>query len=238
MGLSGLFGRDDEISSDIGTPEPEEGSSSGGLPSLSAGQQVLAVFVLVLLCGLIGALAAVVLFRPDPPTLAPVEAPVPNYAQPTAREAYVPAVEAARNLDDGAQLMNATGLWYPTIDTVQLDAGRTGWTYFFYLPASREMAEVVVGENGAVRAIETTAWTTIPDLLDDNRWQVDSSVALSTFDQECGGTISGISNYYVEAQFSAAVDNVTLMWNLSAVDLETDEVWCAIRVDGVTGLVR
>ncbi len=238
MGLSGLFGRDDEISSDIGTPGPEEGSSGGGLPSLSAGQQVLAVFVMVLLCGLIGALASVVLFRPDPPPLAPIEEPVPNYAQPTAREAYVPAVEAARGRDAGARLMTVTGLWYPSIDTVQLGAGRTGWTYFFYLPSNREMAEVVVGENGAVRAVDTTTWMTIPALLDDARWQVDSGIALGTFQQECGDTLSGTSNYYVEARFSTAVDNVTLVWDLSAVDLDTGEVGCAIRVDGVTGLVR
>ena len=75
----------------------------------------------------------------------------PSYDVLTAREAYIPAVTLIRDSDPGAQLATGTGVWTPNIDNVYLEAGRTGWTFHFYLPTSAEMATVIVNRGGDAR---------------------------------------------------------------------------------------
>jgi hypothetical protein len=163
--------------------------------------------------------------------------PQPSYDVPTAREAYLPAVEAIRTRDPGAQLASGVGAWTPTIDPVYLNAGRTGWTFHFYLPSSQQMATVIVDRGGQARIPEVLAWETPPDLLDDRDWQIDSSQAATLFLQTCRAALDSQPDLQAQMRLSASADLGRLMWQARVVTGENQPV-CEVNIDAETGQVR
>jgi hypothetical protein len=155
---------------------------------------------------------------------------------PTAREAYVPAVETIRERDVGAQLASGTGAWTPTIDPAQLESGRTGWTYYFYLPASGEMASVIVDRGGSVHIGDVETWETPPELLDDSLWEVDSPQAVSNLLASCQTVLDEEEGAWVQARISAAAEHRRLLWQTQVIN--DNQVVCEVNVDATTGQVR
>jgi|GEM_PF-942013 len=231
--------KDEEITSGPLDEEPRDQPPKEREPiRLSPRQQVLLVFVATLLLGVLCAAGSVITFRPARPVESQDAEVVLDYAVQTAREAYVPAVEVIRAEDPGAVLASAGGVWNPVIDQVYLKAGRTGWTFHFYLPATRQMAAVVVDRGGQALIDSVQPWETPPVLLDDMRWQADSPIALQAFNQACSETLSGTPDARVEARLSTASSNMTLMWSVKLISVEDPLAVCQVNVDAVTGLVR
>jgi hypothetical protein len=157
---------------------------------------------------------------------------------PTAREAYVPAVEAIRERDVGAQLAVASGAWTPAIDSAELEAGRTGWTFHFYLPASGEMAAVVVDQGGRAYITGVEAWETPPELLDDSLWEVDSPQAMTDLLASCQSVLDENETAGVLLRLSAAAEQRRLLWQTQVVLIDDGQVICEVNVDATTGQVR
>jgi len=199
----------------------------------------IALGALIFLGGVF-AIALLLVFDPGQNNAGAVSAPALDYEVLTAREAYVPAVEVIRQQDAGAELASGIGAWTPTINTSYLIAGRTGWTFHFYLPASGEMATVVVDRGSTAWIAERVAWETPPDLLDDQNWQVDSAQAVDQFYQVCGVPLESESpeDNMVQARLSTASSNGGLIWQIAAVSLSTELPICGVTVDATTGSVR
>jgi hypothetical protein len=235
----GLFGRhDDEISSS--TLEEEE--SQGGFSldfNLSPELQIGIAFGVTLLIGFVCAMAVLPALRPEP---APIESqaagPQADFSDPTAREAYVPAVELIRQTDPGAILASGGGAWTPDINTTQLDAGRTGWTFFFYLPDYQEMAQVVVDKGGTAHLAERQAWETPPDVIDDQRWTVDSPAAVVKLVESCSEVLDAEPDAGVHARLSMASENRTILWQMSVQSEANPLSACEVNVDAITGVIR
>lgn len=161
--------------------------------------------------------------------------PQPSFEVPTAREAYPAAVALIRDEDPGAQLASAAGGWYPGVHPVYIESGRTGWTYFFFLPATNQMAEVVVDQGNIARLVTTVDWETPPDLLDDRLWNADSALAMPLFLSICQEEMTGDSS--VVARLSAARENTYLNWHIELFDADNDSV-CKVDVDAASGSLR
>src|SRR5262245_32017289 len=110
-------------------------------PPLLIGIVILVVVALMLCAAAYLFLNNVMRAQQNQPT---PSGPQPEFDVPTAREGYPAAVEVARAQDQGAQLTSAAGAWTPTIFRDNLDVGRTGWTYYFYLPTTNSMLWVTV----------------------------------------------------------------------------------------------
>lgn len=199
----------------------------------------IALGALIFLGGIF-AIALLLVFDPGQNDAGAALAPALDYDILTAREAYVPAVELIRQTDAGAELASGSGAWTPTINMNYLTAGRTGWTFHFYLPASGEMATVIVDRGGSAWIAEQVAWETPPDLLDDQNWQVDSAQAMDQFYQICGAPLESESSEdnVVQARLSTASSNRGLIWQITAVSLSTELPICGVTVDATTGSVR
>jgi hypothetical protein len=232
----GLFGRrENEIIS--GTLEEEE-SQGVGL-SLTPELQVGIAFGVTLLAGFVCAMIVLPLLRPtQAPSTGAAPPPQANFSDPTAREAYVPAVELIRQTDPGAVLTSGAGIWSAQVNTVQLNAGRTGWTFFFYLPETKEMARVVVDNGGVVRLADQQPWKTPPDVLEDQRWMVDSPAAVLKLVENCGEVIQGQPDASVRARLTMAAENRTILWQMSAQSEGDPLTTCEVSVDAVTGVIR
>lgn len=233
--LRRLIGREDEITSGVDESQPRERLSFEFKPNKR--QQVALTFLVTLAVGLIGVLVLVPLLKPVP-IPETVELRQPDYAVLTAREAYVPAVEAIRARDPGARLASGAGVWYPNIDMVYLSSGRTGWTFHFYLPATNEMAEVVVDRGGTARITTVTPWETPPDLLEDTRWQIDSPVALNTLVASCADLLEEATDAQVEARLTVARSAVAPTWQVRARSASNPLDACEVSIDAISGVVR
>lgn len=168
------------------------------------------------------------------------ESPAPNqpsFDVPTAREAYLPAVDLIRQSDPGAQLASGAGAWTPGVDPVYLQSGRTGWTFSFYLPASQEMAEVVVNRGGSAAIVEVQDWETPPMLLDDQGWQIDSPQALGMFLSVCQEEVNAAPDITVQTRLSASAQFNNLIWQMVATN-DAGERVCVVSVDASTGQYR
>lgn len=190
----------------------------------------------VMVCGMVIAAAAVYLLviRPGTSTAASVEI---SYGIPTAREAYPSAIEVARQQDTGARLVSAAGAWTPVIDRAYLSAGRTGWTFHFYLPSAGQMLSVVVDRAGSARATELLGWETPPELLDDQGWAIDSSIGITDFLGECQGVLNNQPDGWVEARLSLAGSNARLVWQFQVLDPQ-NTILCEVALDATTGQRR
>ncbi len=199
----------------------------------------IALGALIFLGGIF-AIALLLAFDPGQNDAGAALAPASDYEILTAREAYVPAVELIRQKDAGAQLASGAGAWTPIINSSYLIAGRTGWTFHFYLPATGEMATVIVDRGGSAWIAERVTWETPPDLLDDQNWQVDSAQAMDQFYQVCGPPleVEPVEDAMVQARLSTASSNRGLLWQVTAVSLSTEIPFCGVTVDATTGSVR
>jgi hypothetical protein len=198
---------------------------------------VIIVIAVLMLCG-----AAVIYLtsrppaEPEPPTGTP--APRPDLDVPTAREAYPAAVEVARARDAGAELASAAGAWTPNYNSDNLDAGRTGWTYHFYLPSENKMLWVVADRDAGVRVVREEDWETPPGLIDDQGWQIDSAQALALAVQTCETLLAADQNPSVEARLSLAASGRALIWHIHMTPSDPDDDVCSVRIDATTGVVR
>lgn len=216
-------------------PEPVEKPSRRGLSQeLLVGIAFGVTFIVGLTCGLAVVVPAL---RPSPSPTQQAEA-VPDYSVPTAREAYVPAVELIRQTDPTAELASGAGTWTPVIDPTGLEAGRTGWTFFFFLPATGEMASVVVGQNGQARLSGISQWETPPSLMGDQQWRTDSPQVMAYLLQACGGALGEMPGAQVEARLTTAAENRTLLWQARVYSPDDPLAVCEVTVDGITGLLR
>jgi hypothetical protein len=210
---------------------------------IGQGVQVVAVFILAFGAALVCAMTVVVPRLLAAPELAPPRAAdraggSPDAEAPTARQAYVPAVELIRETDPAAQLATAVGAWTPTVDRAALRAGRTGWTFYFYLPDSGEMGQVVVNRDLEAHLLETQPWAAAPELLTDQRWRTDSPDAAGPLLDVCGDALAGTEGASATIRLTTAAENRTLLWygQVTAPD-EVDPV-CEVTVDALTGLPR
>lgn len=155
---------------------------------------------------------------------------------PTAREAYAAAVGLARQEDVGALLMTAAGAWFPVIDQAQLEAGRTGWTFYFYLPASQKMLAVVVDRVATPYIASTTRWDTPPDLLPEEAWkpEYDSGIKMPAFLSKCRGDLNAAPDRVVQAHLSTARDANRLLWIYQVMGPDL-AVICEAKYDASTG---
>lgn len=219
--------------------EPEFEEQPGYVMGLSPATQFVIVFALTFVLGLI--VAAVLLLRLQPYQAQTDQAPAApvDYEIPTAREAYVPAVEAIRAIDPQAVLMEGVGVWTPVITTTQLNAGRTGWTFYFYLPDTGEMAQVIVDRGKVARVAGRQPWDTPPDLISDQGWRIDSPEAVRFLQENCQAAFDAAgTDAHVLAQLSAAAGNRTLMWNVRVDSAADTEIACPVTVDAIIGVLR
>lgn len=167
------------------------------------------------------------------------EAPLsPDYALPTAREAYVPALELARETDPAAELMSAAALWTPQFDAAQLVMGRGGWTFFFYLPASAGMMTVTVGQEREAEVTGVEPWASPPQLFEDARWNADSPQIAGPLVERCSTALEESVDAQAELRLSTAEANRSLLWYGRVQPAGGGEPLCEISVDAVTGVVR
>lgn len=198
----------------------------------------IGVALVIGLIALIAGIAALsFLFSQSRAANAPAPPPQPAFDVQTAREAYLPAVDLIRQEDLGALLADGVGAWTPVLDPTYLGAGRTGWTFHFYLPATGQMATIIVDRGGRARITELLAWETAPALLDDQNWQVDSGQAVSLFLGNCQAALDQNPDLHVQARLSTAASNGRLLWEISAVTGD-GQVVCQVNVDASTGQVR
>ena len=175
----------------------------------------------------------------SPTTPSPAAAP----GQPTAREAYVPAVELIRQRDPGARLSSAAAAWTPVIDRAALEAGRGGWTFFFYLPGTQEtapaMAAVVVDQPGEARLAQAIPWETPPTLLSDQGWQADSPQAIALLPEACKGLPERDPGAQAAMRLSADASLGGLVWEVQITPGPQGlQEGCEVKVDATTGQVR
>jgi hypothetical protein len=199
---------------------------------------VIIVVAVLLLCG------AVVFYlnanrQPAEETLpTSTPAPQPDVDIPTAREAYPDAVEAARARDAGAELASAAGAWSPIIKADNLNAGRTGWTYHFYLPSERKMLWIAADRGGGVRIVQEQDWETPPQLIDDQGWQIDSAEAMALGMETCQSALDADPNATVEARLALAASARALIWHIRVIPTDPDGDTCTVRIDATTGTIR
>jgi hypothetical protein len=219
-------------------PQPEEEKKK---PPVKMGMIVAVVVGLVVVICVIAGIVFVIpqissLLAASPSS--PVGAEPISYDVPTAREAYVPAVTMIRKQDPGAKLASATGTWTPTIDRALLNNGRTGWTFAFYLPATNQMAMVIVDRVTGPRIANTEGWATAPELLDDQTWQIDSGGAgMNAFIQTCSGTLDAQPASQVQATLTTAAENGWLLWQYQLLAPD-GAISCQVSVDASSGQVR
>jgi hypothetical protein len=182
---------------------------------------------------ILGGVAVVAAFILNPPKAAPP--PTVSYDVPTAREAYPAALNLIRAQDVGALLMSAAGTWTPNINMAQLQAGRTGWTFYFYLPAKQQVASVIADTKSGARIASVQAWQTPPKVLDERSWTADSSSGMPAFLQKCQGDLSGQRRAI--ARMSTAAENGSLLWQFQVVTPD-EQVVCEVAVDARTGQPR
>lgn len=223
--------RDDDLYVAYEEPERERRRIN-----VSPRTQGLLAFVITLVAGLLCGFTVIVPQLAVPAS--PVAGPTPDYSIPTAREAYVTAVEAIRAEEPGARLASAAGAWTPPTSSAQVSTGRTGWTFSFYLPSSNEMVNVVVNRAGAAEIGTAEAWAAVPGLLEDQRWRADSSVAAAVFAETCGAALNDSPDASVEARLSTAEELIAPMWHVVLRNPGEPLAACEVRVDATTGTVR
>jgi hypothetical protein len=238
-----LFRRDDDWLPPLPEDEPQPKPRRERRPfRIRQGVQVVAVFILAFGAALICAMTVVVPRLLAAPESAPIRAADraedAEAEAPTARQAYVPAVELIRETDPAAQLATAVGAWTPTVDRAALRTGRTGWTFYFYLPASQEMGQVVVNRDMEAHLIETQPWLPAPELLSDQRWRTDSPDAAAPLLETCGDALAGTEGASVTIRLTTAAENRTLLWYGQVAAPGEDMPVCEVTVDALTGLPR
>lgn len=164
--------------------------------------------------------------------------PQPEFDVPTAREGYPEAVEVARAQDPGAQLTSAAGAWTPTIFRDNLDAGRTSWTYYFYLPGTNSMLWVTVVRGLVASVSNTETWDTPPALVDHQSWQVDSAQAITVGMEKCRDVLISYPDSTVEARLSLAASQRGILWYVTVTPASPEITPCRAVVDGTSGVAR
>jgi hypothetical protein len=218
-------------------PQPEVEKK----PPVKTGRIVIIVVgVFVALCVIVGLVWAVTQILPlltSSPS-GPTSVEGVSFDIPTAREAYVPAVTLIREKDPGAQLASATGVWTPVIDRAALNNGRTGWTFAFYLPATSQMALVIVDRVTEPRIANSQTWANPPQLMDDQNWQIDSGGAgMNAFVQTCSGMLDAQPDSQVQATLTTAAENRWLLWQYQILAPD-GTASCQVSVDASSGQVR
>ncbi|NDJ51563.1 MAG: hypothetical protein GYB68_00590 [Chloroflexi bacterium] len=202
---------------------------------VAAGLGGLLVIALFVIAGILVARARQAAVTPPPIE----QTPRVSFDILTAREAYPEALEIARQVEAGAQLVSAASAWTPVINLEQLRAGRSGWTFHFYLPSRAELATVVVDLGGEVSMVETQLWDSLPLLIEDDGWALDSSQVMPRFFDQCGSLVETLPEPLVEARLSAAANLGRLHWRVTLIEVDNPStVLCELNVDATTGQER
>jgi hypothetical protein len=212
----------------------EEEDSSPRKPLLSPELQVAIAFGLTLVAGLICVVALYPRLRADQSQGGQEQS---DLTIPTAREAYNAAHAMITEIDPAAQLADAVGLWSPVIDPVQFRAGRTSWTFHYYLPSTGEMAVVVVGRDNETRVASRVPWETPPDVISPGGWRIDSPEVAVQLDSLCAETLRAAPESTLELRLSTAVENRSLLWQAHLLS-DDPLVVCEVLIDATTGLMR
>lgn len=206
---------------------------------LSKEIQLVIVFLVVLIVGSICGFSATSGLRSGGgDTQQQAAAPVVDTRAPTAREAYDIAYEFVVDQGSPVELASAVGIWTPGGSDLQLEAGRTGWTFYFYRPEVADMVTVVVGRDESVRIDGVVAWEPPPELTDVQSWRVDSPQAVEGFLSHCSDTLESTSDGIVELRLTTAAENRSVLWQASVTSQENPLSVCEVNIDGTTGLAR
>ena len=228
------FFRRDDSRNIVSQTADEEG---GGLLSfLTPEIQIVIAFAATLIVGFICGMSFLPRFRP-PAEVPATATPVVDTSVPTAREAYEVALALAQESDAQAAIMSGAGLWTPVIDSNLLAAGRTGWTFYFFLPQRGEMATVVVDRGGSARMAETQPWDTPPQLVGVERWRTDSPEAMTRVFAQCGDTLNNVPDATVEVRLNMAAEARTALWQVKVTSQEEPLTACEVAIDATTGLI-
>lgn len=160
---------------------------------------VLGILLVLLLLIVVG-VSAMLWFRPEVPTLdenaaanatavaAREEgaASTPVVEGRTARLAFVPAQNEARQWQEDAVLVQAQATWPRNTGADTLQAGAASWSYTFYSPEAGRTALIVVRDEQASLLSESANKVAEP-LANVTGWNVDSQQALTQF-LEAGGS--------------------------------------------------
>jgi hypothetical protein len=188
--------------------------------------------LVLLMCGIAMAVGAAVMTFQPAASSGPTE--VITYDVQTAREAYPPALELIRQEDPAAELVSAAGAWTPYVSQGYVGAGRTGWTFHFYLPSREQLARVVVDRSGKAYIAEKLAWNTPSQSMSDQGWTQDSPIATYAFMQRCQPDLAGHPDATVEARLSLAPENKRLLWQVWLLGPDQKSL-CEIALDASTG---
>jgi hypothetical protein len=100
------------------------------------------------------------------------------------------------------------------------------------------MALVVVDRVEKPRVTKLESWSTAPDLLDDQNWQIDSGgKGVEAFLRTCGGTLDAQPDSQVHATLSTSAEQQWLSWHYQLLS-STGTVLCEVDIDGSSGQVR
>ena len=224
--------RDDDAFAGGGFDEDEP---RGGL---SKEIQLVIVFLVVLIVGSICGFSATSGLRSGGDDTPQTAAPVVDTRSPTAHEAYDIAYEFVVDQGFPVELASVVGVWTPGGSDLQLEAGRTGWTFYFYRPEMADMVTVVVGRDESVRIDGVAAWEPPPELTDVQSWRVDSPQAVEGFLTHCSDTLEGTADGVVELRLTTAAENRSVLWQASVTSQENPLSVCEVNIDGTTGLAR
>lgn len=204
-------------------------------PLLTPEMQFALAFVVVLVLGLLCGLTTLpgMLSNDDVQTQDVQQA---DFSLPTAREGVAAAIEFIREEDPGARLAGGGTVWYPVLNTTQVGTGRNTWTFFFYLPATAEMATVIVDNAGTPSIKEVVDWENPPPLLDAQLWRIDSPEVASHFAANCAEALDNALETSVEFRLVMALEARNVVWVAQTAD--SSGISCEIAVDAVTGLLR
>jgi len=224
--------RDDSFAGNV--YEEEEEPRAG----LSKEIQIVITFVAVLIVGSICGFTATSGLRAGGPARPQASAPVADTRIPTAREAYDIAYQFVVDQGSPVELASAVGIWTPGVSDVQLGAGRTGWTFYFYRPEMADMVTVSVGWDENVRIEAVEPWEPAPELTHVQSWRVDSPAAVETFLANCSDMLDSTSDGVVELRLTTAAENRSVLWETKITSQENPLAVCEVDIDGTTGLAR
>jgi hypothetical protein len=146
-----------------------------------------------------------------------------NEGEVTALKLYTIAEEAARAWESDVQFISASASW----DHASLSGleAPVEWIYRFYSPGlNRILFVIVTPEQQVILRPHLDKVRREMKIIDADQWQMDSPAALSTWLNHGGnGWLQSALNPTVSAQLTYSVDQESLIWIVSGLDLETGQ---------------
>jgi len=188
------------------------------------------VIVLVLALVVAVGLTALVIRQPGGATGRPGRSGITvGFAgEPTARETYPAALEAAQAWQADASPAVISAHWRPRRGHWPTSL----WMFQFYSPSTHRTAVVVVEDRRARLLQETLSPYALPTFTDDE-WQVDSSTALQVWWEKVGATFLALHpDMDLAAQLRVEEGGERLVWIVTGIAGEQVRV---VTINGTTG---